>query len=46
MKINKVYIAGQRGMVGAAIWKAREEKGLLNLLEKQAKSLIYVINQM
>lgn len=31
-KQNKIYIAGHRGMVGSAIWRALEAKGYSNLI--------------
>ncbi|MCH7414632.1 GDP-L-fucose synthase [Belliella sp. R4-6] len=38
-KSTKIYIAGHRGMVGSAIWRALESKGYTNLLGKSSKEL-------
>ena len=38
-KSTKIYIAGHRGMVGAAIWRALEKKGYSNLIGKSSKDL-------
>ncbi len=38
-KDSKIYIAGHRGMVGAAIWRALTAKGYTNLLGKTSKDL-------
>jgi GDP-L-fucose synthase len=38
-KTSKIYIAGHRGMVGAAIWRALENKGYTNLLGKTSSEL-------
>ena len=38
-KDNKIYIAGHRGMVGSAIWRALENKGYSNLIGKTSKEL-------
>lgn len=35
----KIYIAGHRGMVGSAVWRALEKKGYDNLLGKTSKEL-------
>lgn len=35
----KIFIAGHRGMVGSAIWRALEAKGYLNLIGKTSKEL-------
>jgi GDP-L-fucose synthase len=35
----KIYIAGHRGMVGSAIWRALEVKGYTNLLGKSSADL-------
>lgn len=35
----KIYIAGHRGMVGSAIWRALTAKGYTNLLGKMSKEL-------
>jgi len=40
MKINsKIYIAGHRGMVGSAIWRALSSKGYNNLIGKTSREL-------
>jgi GDP-L-fucose synthase len=36
---SKIYIAGHKGMVGSAIWKALENKGYSNLIGKTSKEL-------
>ncbi len=36
---KKIYIAGHRGMVGSAIWRALEAKGYTNLIGKTSKEL-------
>lgn len=38
-KDSKIYIAGHRGMVGSAIWRALKAKGYTNLLGKTSKEL-------
>ncbi|WP_200980077.1 GDP-L-fucose synthase [Echinicola sp. 20G] len=38
-KETKVYIAGHRGMVGSAVWRALEAKGYTNLMGKSSKEL-------
>ena len=38
-KTLKIYIAGHRGMVGSAIWRALELKGYSNLIGKTSKEL-------
>ncbi|MEO9570746.1 MAG: GDP-L-fucose synthase [Polaribacter sp.] len=38
-KDTKIYIAGHRGMVGAAVWRALEQKGYTNLIGKTSKEL-------
>lgn len=35
----KIYIAGHRGMVGSAIWRALKNKGYHNLIGKSSKAL-------
>jgi GDP-L-fucose synthase len=35
----KIYIAGHRGMVGSAVWRALESKGYTNLIGKTSKEL-------
>ena len=36
---TKIYIAGHRGMVGSAVWRALEKKGFTNLIGKTSKEL-------
>ena len=38
-KNAKIYIAGHKGMVGSAIWRALELKGYTNLVGKSSKEL-------
>jgi len=38
-KSDKIYIAGHRGMVGSACWRALEEEGYINLVGKTSKEL-------
>lgn len=38
-KHTKIYIAGHRGMVGAAIWRILESKGYTNLIGKSSSDL-------
>lgn len=38
-KSAKIYIAGHRGMVGSAVWRALEKKGYTNLIGKTSKEL-------
>jgi len=38
-KSDKIYIAGHRGMVGSACWRALEAKGYTNLIGKTSKEL-------
>jgi GDP-L-fucose synthase len=38
-KNTKIYIAGHRGMVGSAVWRALEKKGYTNLIGKTSKEL-------
>ena len=38
-KESKIYIAGHRGMVGSAVWRALENKGYTNLLGKTSTEL-------
>ena len=38
-KDTKIYIAGHRGMVGSAVWRALEKKGYTNLLGKTSAEL-------
>ena len=38
-KKTKIYIAGHRGMVGSAVWRALEDKGYTNLLGKTSTEL-------
>ena len=36
---TKIYIAGHRGMVGSAVWRALESKGYTNLVGRSSKEL-------
>jgi len=38
-KSTKIYIAGHRGMVGSAVWRAMEAKGYTNLVGKTSQEL-------
>jgi len=38
-KSAKIYIAGHRGMVGSAVWRALEREGYTNLIGKTSKEL-------
>jgi GDP-L-fucose synthase len=38
-KKTKIYIAGHRGMVGSAVWRALESKGYTNLIGKTSVEL-------
>ena len=38
-KITNIYIAGHRGMVGSAVWRALESKGYSNLIGKTSAEL-------
>ena len=38
-KKTKIYIAGHKGMVGSAVWRALEAKGYSNLIGKTSKEL-------
>jgi GDP-L-fucose synthase len=38
-KSTKIYIAGHRGMVGSAVWRALESKGYSNLIGKTSVEL-------
>ncbi|MFC4269723.1 GDP-L-fucose synthase family protein [Polaribacter marinivivus] len=38
-KDSKIYVAGHRGMVGSAVWRALEKKGYRNLIGKTSKDL-------
>ena len=38
-KLIKIYIAGHRGMVGSAIWRALEAKGYTNLIGRSSSEL-------
>ena len=38
-KSDKIYIAGHRGMVGSACWRAFEAEGYTNLVGKTSKEL-------
>ncbi|MBT4927413.1 NAD-dependent epimerase/dehydratase family protein, partial [bacterium] len=39
LKTSKIYIAGHRGMVGSAVWRALNSKGYTNLIGKTSKEL-------
>jgi GDP-L-fucose synthase len=38
-KDTKIYIAGHRGMVGSAVWRALEKNGYTNLIGRTSKEL-------
>ena len=38
-KTSKIYIAGHRGMVGSAVWRALEAKDYTNLVGKTSQEL-------
>ncbi|WP_299672221.1 GDP-L-fucose synthase [uncultured Polaribacter sp.] len=38
-KSSKIYIAGHRGMVGSAVWRALKEKGYKNLIGRASTEL-------
>ena len=38
-KLDKIYIAGHRGMVGSACWRALEAEGYTNLIGKTSQEL-------
>ena len=38
-KSDKIYVAGHRGMVGSACWRALEAEGYINLVGKTSKEL-------
>ena len=38
-KNTKIYIAGHRGMVGSAVWRALEKKGYTSLIGRSSKEL-------
>ena len=38
-KSTKIYVAGHRGMVGSAVWRALESKGYSNLIGKTSSQL-------
>jgi GDP-L-fucose synthase len=38
-KNTKIYIAGHRGMVGSAVWRALEKRGYTNLVGRTSKEL-------
>ena len=38
-KKTKIYIAGHKGMVGSAVWRALKQKGYTNLLSKTSTEL-------
>lgn len=37
-KDSKIYIAGHKGMVGAAIWRLLEKEGYTNLVGKTSQA--------
>ena len=39
-KSIKIYVAGHRGMVGSAVWRALESKGYSNLIGKTSTELV------
>lgn len=39
LKTAKIYIAGHKGMVGSAVWRALASKGYTNLIGKTSKEL-------
>jgi GDP-L-fucose synthase len=43
-KNHKIYIAGHKGMVGSAVWRALEKKGYTNLIGK-SRSVLDLRNQ-
>jgi len=38
-KDTKIYIAGHRGMVGSAVWRALEARGYSDLIGKTSQEL-------
>ncbi|MBK8683448.1 MAG: GDP-L-fucose synthase [Bacteroidetes bacterium] len=38
-KTNKIYIAGHKGMVGSAVWRALQSKSYTNLIGRTSKEL-------
>ncbi|MFK8060259.1 MAG: GDP-L-fucose synthase family protein [Polaribacter sp.] len=38
-KSTKIYIAGHKGMVGSAVWRALKKRGYTNLIGKSSKEL-------
>jgi GDP-L-fucose synthase len=38
-KTTKIYVAGHRGMVGSAVWRALEKKGYSNLIGQSSQEL-------
>ena len=38
-KTTKIYIAGHKGMVGSAVWRALVSKGYSNLIGKTSKEI-------
>ena len=38
-KKEKIYIAGHKGMVGSAVWRALEKRGYTNLVGVSSKKL-------
>jgi GDP-L-fucose synthase len=45
LKTTKIYIAGHRGMVGSAVWRALTSKGYTNLIGKTSKELNLIEQQ-
>ena len=43
---DKIYIAGHRGMVGSACWRALEAEGYTNLVGMTSEDVKYVINSL
>ena len=39
LKTTKIYIAGHKGMVGSAVWRALKSRGYTNLIGKTSKEL-------
>lgn len=38
-KTTKIYIAGHKGMVGSAVWRALDQLGYINIIGKSSKEL-------
>jgi GDP-L-fucose synthase len=45
LKTTKIYIAGHKGMVGSAVWRALISKGYTNLIGKTSKELNLIDQQ-